>query len=75
MTPKHAWPVSHRKSVWNFQRRGGNVKTLLQELRTSSGHVEDCPEMIIPETLENLIQYIPYRIKSVINAKGYFLLK
>jgi hypothetical protein len=37
--------------------------------------VEACPEMTIPETLENLIQYISYRVKSVINAKGYFLLK
>ncbi len=38
MTPKHAWPVSHRKSVWNFQNQGGNVKTLLQEPWVSSGH-------------------------------------
>jgi hypothetical protein len=29
MTPKHAWPVSHRKFGWNFQSQGGNVKTLL----------------------------------------------
>jgi hypothetical protein len=28
--------------------------------------------MISPETLENLIQSIPYQIKSVIKAKGYF---
>jgi hypothetical protein len=38
MTPKQAWPVSHRKSVWNFQSQGGNVKTWLQELWISSGH-------------------------------------
>ncbi len=31
--------------------------------------------MISPETLENLIQSIPYQIKSVIKAKGYFPLK
>jgi hypothetical protein len=37
--------------------------------------VEACWEMIIPETLENLIQSISYQIKSVINAKGYFPLK
>ncbi len=37
--------------------------------------MEACPEMTIPETLENLIQYISYWVKSVINAKGYFLLK
>jgi hypothetical protein len=28
--------------------------------------------MISPETLENLIKSIPYQIKSVIKAKGYF---
>jgi hypothetical protein len=37
--------------------------------------VEACREMIGPETLENLIQSISYKIKSVINAKGYFPLK
>jgi len=37
--------------------------------------VEACWEMIIPETLENLIQSISYQIKSVINAKGYFPFK
>ncbi len=37
MTPKHAWPVSHRKYVWNFQCQGGNVKTLLQEPGIDSG--------------------------------------
>ncbi len=31
MTPKHAWLVSHRKSGWNFQSQGGNVKTFLQK--------------------------------------------
>ncbi len=31
--------------------------------------------MISSETLENLIQSIPYEIKSVIKAKGYFSLK
>jgi hypothetical protein len=28
MTPKHAWPVSHRISGWNFQSQGENVKTV-----------------------------------------------
>ncbi len=32
-------------------------------------------EMISPKTLENLIEFIPYQIKSVIKAKGYFPLK
>ncbi len=75
MTPKHAWPVSHRKSVWNFQTQAGNVRTLLQETEYLQATVEACREMISPETLENLIQSILYQIKSVINAKGYFPLK
>jgi hypothetical protein len=37
--------------------------------------VNACREMISPETLENQIQSIPYQIKSVIKAKGYFPLK
>ncbi len=36
MTPKHAWPVSHRISGWNFQSQGGKVKTLLQKSWISS---------------------------------------
>ncbi len=43
MTPKHAWPVSHRKSVWNFQSQAGNVRTLLQEPLISSGHSGSLP--------------------------------
>jgi hypothetical protein len=31
--------------------------------------------MISPETLENLVQSIPYQIKSVIKAKDHFPLK
>ncbi len=61
--------------MWNFQSQGGNVKTLLQESWVSSGHMEACREMISPEALENLIQLIPYQIKSVIKAKSYFPLK
>jgi hypothetical protein len=37
--------------------------------------MEACREMISPETLENLIESIPYQIKSVIKAKGFFPLK
>jgi hypothetical protein len=44
----------------------------LEYLQTS---VNACREMISSETLENLIQSIPYEIKSVIKAKGYFSLK
>jgi hypothetical protein len=44
----------------------------LEYLQTS---VNACRETISPETLENLIQSIPYQIKSVIKAKGYFPLK
>ena len=36
MTPKHAWPVSHRISGWNFQSQGRKVKTLLQKSWISS---------------------------------------
>ncbi len=43
MTPKHAWPVSHRKSLWNFQSQGGNVKTLLHESWISSDHCRNLP--------------------------------
>jgi len=75
MTPKHTWPVSHRISGWNFQSQGGNVKTLLQKSWISSDLINACREMISPETLENLIKSIPYQIKSVIKAKGYFPLK
>jgi hypothetical protein len=37
--------------------------------------VNACWEMISPETLENLIQSIPYQFKSAIKTKGYFPLK
>jgi hypothetical protein len=37
--------------------------------------VKACQELISPETLENLIQSLPYLIKSVVKAKGYFPLK
>ncbi len=43
MTPKETWPVSHRKSVWNFQSQGGNVKILLQEPWVSTGHTGSLP--------------------------------
>ncbi len=43
MTPKHAWPFSHIKYVWNFQSQGGNVKTLLQEPWIASGHSGSLP--------------------------------
>ncbi len=75
MTPKHAWPFTHRKAVWNVQSQGGNVKTLLQQSWITSGHCESLPGNVSPETLENLIQSLPYQIKSVIKAKGYFTLK
>ncbi len=67
--------VAHWKSAWNFKCQGGNVKTLLQESWISSGSMEGCREMISPEPLEYLIESIPYQIKSVIKAKGYFPLK
>jgi hypothetical protein len=37
--------------------------------------MEACREMISPETLEKLIESIPYKIKSVTKVKGYFPLK
>jgi hypothetical protein len=38
----------------------------------SSDLINACREMISPETLENLIQSIPYQIKSVIKARATF---
>ncbi len=43
MTPKHAWLVSHRKYVWHFQCKGGNVKILLQEPGIDSGQSGSLP--------------------------------
>ncbi len=69
-TPKHAWPVSHRISGWNFQSQGGNGNPYSRNLEYLQTSVNACRGN--PETLENLIQSIPYQIKSVIKAKGYF---
>jgi hypothetical protein len=61
--------------VWNFQGQGGNVKPYSRNFEYLQAIMEACREMTSPETLENLIEYIPYQIKSVIKAKGYFSLK
>jgi hypothetical protein len=61
--------VEFSKPGWKCQNL---TPEYLEYLQTS---VNGCREMISPETLENLIQSIPYQIKSVIKAKGYFPLK
>jgi hypothetical protein len=59
----------------NFKARVALSKPYSRNLEYLQATMEACREMISPETLENLIESIPYQIKSVIRAKGFFPLK
>ncbi len=75
MTPKHP-DLSLLKNLCRiFKAKVAMSKPYFKNLEYLQATVEACQEMISPEILENLIQFISYQIKSVINAKGYFPLK
>jgi hypothetical protein len=56
--------------VWNFQSQGGKSKPFSWNLEYLQGAVKACREMISSETLEDLMQSLPYQVKYVIKAKG-----
>jgi hypothetical protein len=58
-----------------FKARVEMSKPYSRNLDYRQTSVNACREMISPETLENLVQSIPYQIKSVIKAKDLFPLK
>jgi len=58
-----------------FKARVAMSKPYSRNLEYLQPQMEACREMISPETLEKLIESIPYQIKSVTKVKGYFPLK
>ncbi len=68
--------LSPIENLWGiFKARVAMSKPYSRNLEYLQATMEAWREMISPETLENLIESIPYQIKSVIKAKGYFPLK